>query len=75
MKVDKFYYLVDFVVLDTHPIVDPNAQNHISIILGRPFLATYDAIIYVCGGLLKFSFKNMAVELNMFNAGRQPGDL
>ena len=75
VKVDKFYYPADFVVLDTHPVVDPNAQNHIPIILGRPFLATCDAIIHVRGGILKLSFGNMAVELNMFNAGRQPGDL
>ena len=51
MKVDKFYYPADFVVIDTHPDVDPNAQNHISIILGRPFLATYDAIINVHEGI------------------------
>ncbi|GFS44406.1 hypothetical protein Acr_00g0090150 [Actinidia rufa] len=75
VKVDKFYYPADFVVLDTQPIVDPHAQNHIPIILGRPFLATCDAIIHVQGGLLKLSFGNMAVELNMFNAGKQPGDL
>ncbi|GFZ00847.1 hypothetical protein Acr_14g0004820 [Actinidia rufa] len=75
VKVDKFYYPANFVVLDTQPVVDPHAQNHIPIILGRLFLATCDAIIQMRGGLLKLSFENMAVELNMFNAGKQLGDL
>ena len=43
VKVDKFYYPVDFVVLDTEPI--ENGPNHVPIILGRPFLATSNAII------------------------------
>ena len=34
IKVDKFYYSVDFVVLDTQPVVDSHVQNHIPIILG-----------------------------------------
>ena len=43
VKVDKFYYLVDFVVLDTEPIA--SGPNPVPIILGRPFLATFNAII------------------------------
>ena len=43
VKVEKFYYPVDFVVLDTKPIA--SGPNHVPIILGRPFLATYNAII------------------------------
>ena len=43
VKVDKFYYPVDFVVLDTEPI--ENGPNHVPIILGRPFLATANVII------------------------------
>ena len=38
VKMDKFYYLVDFVVLDIEPVAD--GINHVPIILGRPFLAT-----------------------------------
>ncbi|RVW18657.1 hypothetical protein CK203_102653 [Vitis vinifera] len=38
VQVDKFYYPVDFVVLDTDPIV--KGINYVSIILGKPFLAT-----------------------------------
>ena len=75
MQVYKFYYRANFVVLDTHPVVDPNAPKHIPIILGRPFLATCDAIIHVRMGLLKLSFGNMSIEINMFNVGRQLRDL
>ena len=37
IQVDIFYYLVDFVVLDTEPVAV--GANHVPIILGRPFLA------------------------------------
>ena len=36
VKVDKFYYPVDFVVLDTEP--GAGGTNQVPIILGRPFL-------------------------------------
>ena len=35
VKLDKFYYPVDFVVLDTEQIT--SGPNHVPIILGRPF--------------------------------------
>ena len=38
VQVDKFYYSVDFVVLDTKPVAE--GANYVPIILGRPFLAT-----------------------------------
>ncbi|RVW77429.1 Retrovirus-related Pol polyprotein from transposon 17.6 [Vitis vinifera] len=43
VQVDNFYYPVDFVVLDTDPTV--KEANLVPIILGRPFLATSNAII------------------------------
>ena len=43
IQVDKFYYPVDFVVLDTEPAA--TGANYVPIILGRPFLATSNAII------------------------------
>ena len=43
IQVDKFYYPVDFVVLDTEP--SAAGANYGPIILGRPFLATSNAII------------------------------
>ena len=65
VKVDKFYYLVDFVVLYTEPIA--NGPNHVPIILGRPFLATANAIINCRNGVMQLTFGNMTLELNIFN--------
>ena len=50
VKVDKFYYPVDFVVLDTEPIA--SGPNHVPIILGKPFLATSNAIINCRNGVM-----------------------
>ena len=65
LKIDKFYYPVDFVVLDTEPI--SNEPNHVPIILGRPFLATTNAIINCRNGVMQLTFGNMTLELNIFN--------
>ena len=65
VKVDKFYYLVDFVVLDTEPIAI--GPNHVPIILGRPFLATFNAIINFRNGVMQLTFGNMTLELNIFH--------
>ena len=62
---DKFYYPVDFVVLDTEPIA--NGPNHVPIILGRPFLATSNAIINCRNGVMQLTFGNMTLELNIFH--------
>ena len=43
VRVDKFIYLVDFIVLETEPIA--NECKQIPVILGRPFLATANALI------------------------------
>ena len=65
VKIDKFYYPVDFVVLDTEPI--GNEPNHVPIILGRPFLATTNAIINFRNGVMQLTFGNMTLELNIFH--------
>ena len=65
VKVDKFYYPVDFVVLDTEPIA--SGPNHVPIILGRPFLATSNAIINYRNGIMQLTFGNMTLELNIFH--------
>ncbi|KAL5574187.1 hypothetical protein UlMin_023784 [Ulmus minor] len=69
IKVDKFYFPVDFIVLDTQPVENLKAQ--IPVILGRPFLATSNAIINCRNGVLKLSFGNMTVELNVFNVAHK----
>ena len=65
VKVDKFYYPVDFVVLDTEPIA--SGPNHVPIILGKPFLATANAIINCQNGVMELTFGNMTLELNIFH--------
>jgi hypothetical protein len=70
IKVDKFYFPVDFIVIDTEPMRD--GVNQIPVILGRPFLATANALIKCRMGVMKISFGNMTVELNIFNINNQP---
>jgi hypothetical protein len=70
IKVDKFYFLVDFIVLDTEPVQNVGIQ--IPVILGRPFLATANALINCRTGVMKISFRNMTVELNIFDISKQP---
>nr|CAN63960.1 hypothetical protein VITISV_044146 [Vitis vinifera] len=65
VQVDKFYYPVDFVVLDTDPTV--KEANYVPIILGRPFLATSNAIINYRNGVMQLTFGNMTLELNIFH--------
>ncbi|XP_058082476.1 uncharacterized protein LOC131230589 [Magnolia sinica] len=72
IQVDKFYFPVDFIVLDTQPVQNPTSQ--IPVILGRPFLATSNAIINCRNGVMKLSFGNMKIKLNVFNAAQQPAD-
>ena len=52
VKIDKFYYPVDFVVLDTEPIA--NEPNHVPIINCR-------------NGVMQLTFGNMTLELNIFH--------
>ena len=65
IQVDKFYYPVDFVVLDTEPVAV--GTNYVPIILGRPFLATSNAIINFRNGVMQLTFENMTLELNIFH--------
>ena len=66
---DKFYYPVDFVVLDTKPVAV--GANHVPIILGRPFLATSNAIINCQNGVMQLTFGNMTLELNIFHLSKK----
>ena len=74
VKIDKFYYPVDFVVLDTEPVA--GGTNQVPIILGRPFLATSNAIINCRNGVMQLTFGNMTLELNIFHLSnkRKPAE-
>ena len=69
IQVDKFYYPVDFFVLDTEPIAV--GANHVPIILGRPLLATSNAIINCRNGVMQLTFGNMTLELNIFHLSKR----
>jgi hypothetical protein len=66
IKVDKFFFLVDFIVLDTKLV--PHPERLILVILGCPFLATTNACINCQIGVMEISFGNMKVRLNISTA-------
>ena len=45
VQVDKFYFIVEFIILETHSI--ENLSTQFPVILGRPFLATSNALFNV----------------------------
>ena len=69
IQVDKFYYPVDFVVLDTESVAV--GANHVPIIRGRPFLATSNTIINCRNGVMQLTFGNMTLELNIFHLSKK----
>ena len=69
VNVDKFYYPVDFVVLDTEPVA--TLANYVSIILRRPFLDTSNEIINCRNEVMQLTFGNMTLELNFFHLNRK----
>ena len=75
IQVDTVYYPVDFIILDTQPIESESSKRHIPVILGRPFLATANAIIHCRNGLLKLSFGNITLETNIFTVGNQSSEV
>jgi len=62
VNVSDFYYLVDFIVLDTQ-----STNNCAPIILGRPLLATVKAHIDCANGKMTLTFENLTVKVNIFN--------
>ncbi|GJW06278.1 putative nucleotidyltransferase, ribonuclease H [Tanacetum coccineum] len=69
VKVDDFYYPVDFFVMDTE---SPYKDVQPTIILGRPFLATIDARINCRTGAMDIAFGNKKLRLNVFNSVNSP---
>jgi hypothetical protein len=57
-------------VLDTKPV--QNVRSQIPVILGCPFLATVNTLINCKMGVMKISFENMTMELNIFHIKKQP---
>ncbi|RWR80163.1 Retrotransposon gag protein [Cinnamomum micranthum f. kanehirae] len=72
VQIEHFYFPVDFYVLDTEPV--RNESGEISVILGRTFLATSNALINCRSGRLKLSFGNMTLDLDIFQMCKQTRD-
>jgi hypothetical protein len=70
IKVNQFYYPMDFIVLNTESVI--NVEIYIPTILGRPFLAITNALINCMTEVMKVSFGNMTLDLNIFDISRQP---
>ena len=68
MKVAKFIFPADFIVLDMEE------DKEIPIILGRPFLATGRVMIDVQRGELKLRVQEDEVKFNVFEAVRHPAE-
>nr|GEU71379.1 hypothetical protein [Tanacetum cinerariifolium] len=69
VRVDDFYYLGDFFVMDTE---SPYKDVQPNIILRRPFLATIDARINCQIGAMDIAFGNRKLRLNVFNSLNSP---
>ena len=70
VQVDTFYYLIDFVVLNIEQ--STRGISNIPIILGRPFLATSNALINCRNCLMQLTFGNMILEFNIINLVKKP---
>ena len=66
VKVDKFIFFADFVVLDMEE------DEEIPLILGQPFLATGRALIDVQKGELTLRVNKEEVMFNIYQAMRIP---
>ncbi|KAL5552626.1 hypothetical protein UlMin_040027 [Ulmus minor] len=69
VKVDKFIFPVDFIILDFE------ADMEVPIILGRPFLATGRALIDVHNGELTMRVQDEKVNFNVFQAMKFPNEV
>ena len=66
----NFIYPVDFVMIETETV--SNLASQVPVILGYPFFTTINAFINCRNGIMRLSFNNMTLELNIFNMQRQP---
>ena len=67
IRVNKYYFSVNFLILDMEPSQELN-QN--AIILGHPFLATANTNINYKAGAMDISFGDQKVRINVFNSSK-----
>ena len=66
IKVGKFTFLIDFVVIDIEE------DKQVSLLLGRPFLAIGAALINVKKGELTLRVRDEAMHFNLNHSLKQP---
>ena len=69
VKVESFIFLADFVILDCE------VDFEVPIILGRPFLVTGRALVYMEKGQMTFRLNDEEVTFNICRTTRQSGEL
>ena len=69
VKVDKFLFLVDFVIMEMEEDVE------VPLILGRPFMKTARVLIDVDDGKLIMRVQDEEVNFNVFEAMSHPKDI
>ncbi|CAN6456008.1 unnamed protein product [Victoria cruziana] len=69
IKIEDFIFSVDFIVLDMEGV---DAEHQTPIILGRPFVATMNAVINCRTGVLEISFAGQHFRMNIFQAAMGP---
>src|ERR1044072_4311468 len=68
VRVDKFVFSVDFVILDMEE------DERVPLILGRPFLATGRALIDVEKGVVDLRVADEVVTFNVYKNAKHPGN-
>ncbi|XP_058778263.1 uncharacterized protein LOC131652428 [Vicia villosa] len=68
VKVDKFLFLVDFVV------VDMEEDRDVPLILGRPFMKTTRMMIDIDDGIMKVRVQDKEVIFTLFESMKPPKD-
>jgi hypothetical protein len=66
VKIQDYYVPVDFLVLDMP------GDKDTAIILGRPFLNTTDAVIYIGSGQIYFRLAKVCCQFNSYTNHEQP---
>lgn len=70
MQIHNFNFFVDFIIIDTAHVT--NASLLIPVILEHPFFTIASMVSNCRNGVVKLSFDNITLELNLFNVYMQP---
>ncbi|XP_048234284.1 uncharacterized protein LOC125370898 [Ricinus communis] len=68
VKIEKFIFSIDFVIMDM------DGESNVPLILGRPFLATFRAIIYIYDGKLEVRVGDETITFDLNSSMRQSLD-